>query len=248
MCEPGKLYGVSVGPGDPELLTLKAVRVITTVGFLAVPDAGSARRTALGIISDYARDQRIIDCKVPMTTDQAAIDAAMDQTAAEIRTVLDAGDDVAMITLGDAGVYSSFYSVCDRLRPLGYQVEVVPGVTSFCAAAASLNLPLVTGEESLCILPAAKDDLSCTAAGAEASDAPAAADDLSCAAAGADTLLLMKAGRAPKALARRLESTGYEVSMVENCGLAEEKLYREAESIPEHAGYFSLMIAKRTRG
>ena len=165
-----------------------------------------------------------------------------------IESHLKAGKNVVFLTLGDPSIYSGFSYLQKLVTQDGFPTETVSGVTSFCAAAASLNLPLVTGEESLCILPAAKDDLSCTAAGAEASDAPAAADDLSCTPANADTLLLMKAGRAPGALAERLRSAGYDVSMVENCGLAEEKLYREAESIPEHAGYFSLMIAKRTRG
>ena len=230
MCEPGKLYGVSVGPGDPELLTLKAVRVITTVGFLAVPDAGSARRTALGIISDYARDQRIIDCKVPMTTDQAAIDAAMDQTAAEIRTVLDAGDDVAMITLGDAGVYSSFYSVCDRLRPLGYQVEVVPGVTSFCAAAARLGQPLCRGRENLLVV---------SATGGVDDDVLSVPANKVC----------MKAGKSLGKLEDSLRDRGElgKASLVANVGMDGEVVAANLEELDQPTGYFSVVLVREDR-
>ncbi len=228
----GILYGVGTGPGDPELMTLRAVRLIRENAVIACAGkdarASLAYRIALQAVPELA-DKTILSIDMPMIRDRDVLIQSHRDGADLIESHLKAGKNVVFLTLGDPSIYSGFSYLQKLVTQDGFPTETVSGVTSFCAAAASLNLPLVTGEESLCILPAAKDDLSCTAAGA-------------------DTLLLMKAGRAPKALARRLESTGYEVSMVENCGLAEEKLYREAESIPEHAGYFSLMIAKRTRG
>ena len=228
----GILYGVGTGPGDPELMTLRAVRLIRENHIIAC--AGKDARTslacriALQAVPELA-DKTILSIDMPMTRDRDILIQSHRVGADLIESHLKAGKNVIFLTLGDPSIYSGFSYLQKLVTQDGFPTETVSGVTSFCAAAASLNLPLVTGEESLCILPAAKDDVSCTPANA-------------------DTLLLMKAGRAPGALAEQLKNAGYDVSMVENCGLSEEKLYREAESIPEHAGYFSLMIAKRTRG
>ena len=264
----GILYGVGTGPGDPELMTLRAVRLIRENAVIACAGkdarASLAYRIALQAVPELA-DKTILSIDMPMTRDRDILIQSHRVGADLIESHLKVGKNVVFLTLGDPTIYSGFSYLQKLVTADGFPTETVSGVTSFCAAAASLNLPLVTGEESLCILPAAQDSvlgnlsaaeapdapaadgISCTPVGAEAPDAPAA-ESISCTPASADTLLLMKAGRAPGTLAERLRSAGYDVSMVENCGLAEEKLYREAESIPEHAGYFSLMIAKRTRG
>lgn len=246
----GILYGVGTGPGDPELMTLRAVRLIRENHIIACAgkDARTslAYRIALQAVPELA-DKTILSIDMPMTRDRDILIQSHRVGADLIESHLRAGKNVVFLTLGDPSIYSGFSYLQKLVTQDGFPTETVSGVTSFCAAAASLNLPLVTGEESLCILPAAKDSVLGNLSGAEAPDAPAA-DGISCTPASADTLLLMKAGRAPGALAEQLKNAGYDVSMVENCGLSEEKLYREAESIPEHAGYFSLMIAKRTRG
>ena len=216
-----------MGPGDPELLTVKAVRVIRSVGCLAVPDTGGEKRTALDIVADYLGDQRIIDCEVPMTRDQSGVDAAMDRNVRAIREELDAGTDVAMVTLGDATVYSSFFPVHDRLVALGYEVEVVPGVTSFCAAAARLGMPLCQGNQNLLIVSAA--------GGADASLLDVRANKV-----------FMKAGRALPGLRKELAARGQleGSSLVCNLGMPDERVYPSLGDVDGAAGYFSLVLTR----
>ena len=133
--KPGILYGVGVGPGDPELLTLKAQRVLRTADVIAVPDKGAGEKTALTIIGDLAEEKELLLCPAPMVRDRKALDAARDGIASRIAAVLDQGRSVAFITLGDPTVYSTYLYIHKRVRALGYEAEIVPGVPSFCAAA-----------------------------------------------------------------------------------------------------------------
>ena len=103
----GKLYGVSVGPGDPELLTLRAARRLGEVDCVAAPDIGGSSRTALRIIERYIEGKQLVDCASPMTSDQSRTGAAYDAIAEELASLLDAGKSVAFVTLGDASVYST---------------------------------------------------------------------------------------------------------------------------------------------
>ena len=98
----GKLYGVSVGPGDPELLTLKAIRVIEEADVIAVPNIGHGRQTALSIAAEYIQGKTQIECSTPMTRDREASKCAYDQIADQLASLLDEGKDIAFIALGDA--------------------------------------------------------------------------------------------------------------------------------------------------
>lgn len=151
--EKGTLYGVSVGPGDPENLTLKAVRVLKAADVIAAPSTGRNRQTALGIVADCIAGKPIVDCLTPMSKDLAVVARAHDKIADDICALLDEGKDVAFITLGDAGVYSTYYYTHERVVARGYRAEVVPGVTSFCDAAARLGRPLCEGSEPLLVVP-----------------------------------------------------------------------------------------------
>lgn len=159
----GILYGIGVGPGDPELLTLKAHRILSGVGVLAVPtstsDAGSM---AMGVIAPIlaarraeGREPEIVSMLFPMTRDETVLAAARTANGEILLEALSRGD-VAFVALGDILFYSTFGNLLaglgDRIPDLS--VEVVPGVTSYSAAAGRLAEPLVQASERMAILPA----------------------------------------------------------------------------------------------
>lgn len=226
----GRLYGVSVGPGDPDLLTVKAIRVIEAADVVAVPDVGRGRgrRSALDIVAGHLSDQEVLDCPFPMTRDREALDAAHEEVADQLARQLDAGKTVALVTLGDAGVYSSFYYVADRLRERGYEVEVIPGVPSFCAAAARLARPLCAGSEILTVVPVAGCD---DRALSRALDLPGGK-------------VFMKVGRDLPRLHRALEARGLAdgAALAVDLGLPTERVEEGPLSADAEPGYFSLVL------
>ena len=222
----GKLYGVGVGPGDPELLTLKAVRVLREADVVLVPDSVKADKTALHIASAYLQNKTVETVTTPMVRDKAVVDAAYTAAAGRICALLDQGKQVAFLTLGDPTVYSTYMYIHEKVLARGYDVEVVPGVPSFCAAAARLNLSLCQGSEPLLIVPASH---------------------------GAEGLLdvkankvFMKAGKSILELQSQLRDRGLldHAAMVENCSMENERVYPRFADLQEASGYFSLVIAK----
>ncbi|MBF0573194.1 MAG: precorrin-2 C(20)-methyltransferase [Desulfamplus sp.] len=151
----GKLYGVGVGPGDPELLTLKAVRIINEAD--VVFTAASAKRDyslALEIARPHLSENVVIKfLSFTMTQDKEAAEAAWESNAEEIASILRDGKNAAFLTLGDPMTYSTFGYILKNIKKVmpDAQVETVPGITSFHAAAARLNRTLVEAEESLLI-------------------------------------------------------------------------------------------------
>lgn len=224
----GILYGVGVGPGDPELLTLKARRILTEADVIAVPDKGAGEKTALGIVGAYIQGKPLHSCAAPMIRDQAELDRVWDRTAAELCALLDQGKTVAFITLGDPSVYSTYMYIHRRVLAAGYEARVIPGVPSFCAAAAALGDGLCDGSDRLLIVPASHRDVSdCLEVDAN--------------------LVFMKAGREIGALRATLADRGLleGASMVENCGMETERVCSRFADAPEDSGYFSLVVVKR---
>ena len=161
MTEKATLYGIGVGPGDPELVTLKARRLIEAAVVIAYPMARHGRSIARTIAAPYLRSDQIELAMIyPVTTEEsdhpggyeAALSQFYDQWAATLATHLDAGRDVAILCEGDPMFYGSYIYLHERLAP-HYRTEVVPGVTSFSAAAASAGIPLARRDEVLSILP-----------------------------------------------------------------------------------------------
>ena len=158
---PGTLYGVGLGPGDPELITIKAARLIAAAEVVAYHSARHGRSIARGVAAPYLRGDQIEEPLVyPLTVEttdhpggyQGAIDDFYATSAAKLAVHLDAGRDVVVLCEGDPLFYGSYMHLHKRLSP-SYPTEVVPGVTSVSAAAAVLGRPLVEGEEILTILP-----------------------------------------------------------------------------------------------
>jgi precorrin-2/cobalt-factor-2 C20-methyltransferase len=222
----GKLYGIGVGPGDPELMTLKAVRMIENCDILAVPgkkkEDSVAYRIACGATNLSKKE--CLGIYMPMTKDRARLKEAHENGIRTLREQLDEGKTVAFLTLGDPTVYSTYMYLHKGIAAMGYETEIISGIPSFCAAAARLNISLVEKAEELHVIPA-------TYQTGEALDMPG-------------TKVFMKTGKTMGALKEKLCEAGGEIYMVENCGMENEKLYYSAEEIDEHAGYYSLVILK----
>lgn len=225
--EKGILYGVGVGPGDPELLTLKAVNILKAADVIAVPDKGSGEKTALNIVQRYVEGKPLLPCVTPMIRDLKQLDAAHDQIADALCALLAEGKTVAYITLGDPSVYSTYIYIHDRVLARGYEAVMVPGVPSFCAAAARLGTALCERSQRLMVVPASHKDISdCLRSDAN--------------------LVFMKAGREIGVLKETLRAHGLleRASLVENCTMAGERVYPHFADMPEGSGYFSVVLVK----
>jgi precorrin-2 C20-methyltransferase/precorrin-3B C17-methyltransferase len=159
----GRLYGVGVGPGDPDLMTVKARRLIETTTVIAYPIAASP--TAKGVARSIAEpfltdDHTLVPMVYPVTTGttdhpggyEGALSDFYDASAQELAGHLDAGRDVVVLCEGDPFFYGSYMYLHERLAPR-YPAEVVPGVTAFSGAAASAGLPLVKRDDVLVVIP-----------------------------------------------------------------------------------------------
>ena len=152
----GILCGIGVGPGDPELLTLKAVRKIKESDIILLPAATRESCHSYGIarLAVPEIDEKEIICRnFPMTRDTAALDAAHDAIAEEVLGWMRQGKKVAFLTIGDPTVYSTFTYIASRIRVAGGQTETISGIPSFCAAAARLGISLGDREEQIRIIP-----------------------------------------------------------------------------------------------
>ena len=222
----GTLYGVGVGPGAPDLITLRAARLIEGAKVIAYPTLAGAASFARSIAADLIKDgtQEIV-MDVPMTTDRAPAQAAYDTGAAEIAAALNAGHDVVCLCEGDPFFYGSFMYLFARLSDR-YRVEVVPGVTSITACAARAGLPLAARNERLTVLPG-----------------PLPEDELRDRIAGAESVVIMKVGRHLAKIRAVIGDLGLTEGAVyvERATLADEVVLPLAKA-PEKAPYFSMIL------
>ena len=238
----GRLYVVGVGPGDPELLTLKASRILGEVGCICVPK-GKEEGTSLALsIAEEAvslEGKEIVEIYFPMikTAGASSGDELDTQWAGAVDTLLHRlgrGVDVAFITIGDPCVYSTFFSIFDRLlsRSPGLSIEIVPGISSINAAAARAIVPLGLGDERIAILPA---------------NYPGDLDDVLLR---FNTVVLMKVHKVfDEVVARlsRLDLLNASV-YVSRAGMAGEQIRRDLKSVhKDDLDYFSLIIVRRQR-
>ena len=223
----GIAYGVGVGPGDPELMTLKAGRLIRENDLFAVPGKDPRQSVAYKIAVQAApelAEKEVISVYMPMVKNRELIDEEHKKGAKILEEYLDRGRNVVYLTLGDPTVYCTFSYLQHILEADGYTVELVSGIPSFCAAAARLNLPLGEWDEPIHIIPAAHKL-------EKLSEEPG-------------NYVLMKSASYMKEVKDILRESGRAVNAVIDCGMESEIVCRSVDEIPDDAGYFSLIIAK----
>jgi len=227
----GRLYGLGVGPGDPELMTLKAVRILSEVPVIAFPAPESGESTARMIAARFippGRDE--IAIRVPMRPGPEPAEI-YDRATEEIATHLAAGRDVAVLCEGDPFFYGSFIYLHDRLAHR-FPTIVVPGVTSLTACAAANKRPLVRRDDALAVLPATLSDA-----------------DLERHMADADAAAILKVGRhlgRMRALLGRLGLTDVS-SYVAHATRPDELVSPLAAFAHEEAPYFSMILVAKAR-
>ncbi|MDH6577221.1 precorrin-2 C(20)-methyltransferase [Kitasatospora sp. MAP5-34] len=231
----GRLYGVGLGPGDPELVTVRAAGLIGKADVVAYHSARHGRSIARSIAEPYLRGDQIEEQLVyPVTVEttdhpggyRGALDEFYEEAAARLAAHLDAGRDVVVLAEGDPLFYGSYQHMHKRLADR-YPTEVVPGVTSVSAAAARLGKALVEAEEVLTILPGTLPE-----------------EELTARLASTDSAVIMKLGRTFPTVRRALERAGRldEAQYVERATMAGERTARLADVDPETVPYFSVAV------
>ena len=160
-CAPGTLYGIGIGPGDPDWITVKGAALLAQCRHVVVPKASdTADSTALAIIKKHLNpDARIHETVFPMVTQKEALEARWQAAAARVAELLSAGDDVCFPTLGDPFLYSTYVYLIRALKQINPEVKIstIPGVNAFSAVAAATAFTVGEGKQPVTIIPSADD-------------------------------------------------------------------------------------------
>ena len=232
----GRLYGIGVGPGDPELLTIKAQRLLQNVPVICFTQLDDGKESyALGVVRGVldAAKPEFLAITIPSDDDTPVSPQTWADAAKNIAEHLHQGRDVAFITEGDPMLYSEFFHVLENVKSVvsDLEVEVVPGVSSVMAAAASSGMPLVTHGQRLTILPKVYG-----------------IDDLREAITNSDTTVLMEVNRDLIQALANLEKLGLtgKATYVRQASTARETVVEDISKLSaEDLDYFSLLIIRR---
>ena len=227
----GCLYSIGVGPGDPELMTLKAVHTISKCPVLVLPAESRQKCVAYQIARQILPeiDEKEAVCLVmPMTKNKEKLERNHEEGAVKVAQILEEGRDAAFLTIGDPTVYATSMYIHQRVAQMGYQTQIISGVPSFCAAAAKLGVSLGEKQEQIHVIPASYDiEMAMQLSG---------------------TKILMKAGKKRPFVKQCVKKHQGWAAMVENCGMPDEHLWINPDSMPDQPGYYTLVIAKDGRG
>ena len=229
--ECGRLYGLGVGPGDPELLTLKALRLLRTVPVVAYPAPEHGDSFARSIVAAWIEGhQREIAIRFPMRPGPPPV-GIYETAAAALAAELESGRDVALLCQGDPLFYGSFINLLTRLAGR-YRIEIVPGVSSLTAVAAAAAFPLVSQDETLAVIPAMLEE-----------------DQIAARLAECDTAAIVKLGRHVAKVRRVLDRLGLLDSAVyvEHATLPTQRTVPLAAIESDEAPYFSMVLIARSR-
>lgn len=227
----GTFYGVGIGPGDPQLLTIKGKDVLERADIIAYPQSrGDHDSTALQIVAPYVAGKETLSFVLPMTKDAEALAAAWRDASLTIMAQLDQGKSVAFITLGDPSLFSTFMYVFRPIRERGYAWEIIPGVTAPTAAAAVLGCGLADSQESLAITAATADLAALEAIIAQH-----------------DNIVLMKGASRWEALSSLLEKMDLTdcTAAVEHCTMADQRVFQDIRQMPVDLSYFLTAIIRK---
>lgn len=223
----GSFYGVSVGPGDPELITVKALRRLEQTEVLAVPRTRGEHTMALDILRGILdlRGKELLYLDFLMSRDRSATERSHREMAERVCAYLEEGRDVAMLNIGDASIFGTWGYLRSLVEAAGYRTETIPGVPSFCAAAAVLNRSLTEKGSPLTVIPGAYKGVG------EALRSPG-------------TKVLMKAGNALPEAIRLLEEAGLasRTGGVADCGLPTQRVFRDLRALDGAGEYFVTLL------
>jgi precorrin-2/cobalt-factor-2 C20-methyltransferase len=228
----GRLFGVGVGPGDPDLMTVAARRAVEQADVVAHFAAAGRPGNAWNVVAPFVT-QRALRLEYPVTTEridhheyERLLEHFYEESSRRVAAELDAGLDVAVVCEGDPFFYGSYMYIHERLGHR-YPTTVIPGVTSVSAAAAAAGVPLVAMDETLTIVPGVRSR-----------------DELANALDGADAAVVMKVGRRLHDVRDALRTTGLEdrAIYVERASCAAERVLPLADTTGVDAPYFSLVL------
>ena len=233
----GKLYGIGVGPGDPELLTVKAVKAIEAADVIISPTKKMGKPSiALQIAKPYIKPEtKLVVMDFPMlslSAERETLEKQWGENADQSQSMLNWGQNAVFLTLGDPMVYSTYSYVMEFLIDRGMEVETISGVPSFCSLAAHLNLPLTQGEESLGVVGMTQTE--------EEVDAVLDAHQ---------NIVVMKVSANAKGLAKALRERHLEdyFVMISNIGMDSEKVTRDIADLEKKVPYLSTVLIKKAK-
>ena len=225
----GKFIGIGVGPGDPDLLTVKAVKALNNVDVICAPKSAESKPSvALSIIKPVLEDRKseyeTLEPLFPMIEDKKALQIYWNDAASLIIEKLNVGLDVAFITLGDPAVFSTFSYVFKIIEGLNFETMIIPGITSFTGCAASAKIALAEKDEIIVIVPKVDGRLSQILEYG-------------------DTFVIMKTSRHPNMLKEIMnnDKRDKEIISVQNCSMKDEKILN---GFFEDKKYLSTTIVK----
>jgi precorrin-2/cobalt-factor-2 C20-methyltransferase len=222
----GIFYGIGVGPGEPELLTLKAVNILQKIDVLAIPESKKEKGSvAYEIVKPYLKKEiEILVLTFPMINDNDKKAKFREENALKIKKKIDEGKLTAFLTLGDPMIYSTYIYLLENLRGLGVKFETVPGITSFSAIASRIGYPIVKGDEKFGVISSFDKDTEIIAGLF-------------------DTLIFMKVSAYKNEFLDLLKKLKRKFVLISNVGKANERIIVSIEDFEkEDITYFSTVI------
>lgn len=250
----GVLYGIGVGPGDPELMTLKAINTIKACDIIAIPAVSKEECYAYSIVQAVLPEiekKHIMCTPFPMIKDKEKLTISHNKIYCDIVSELEDGKNVAMLTLGDPSVYSTYMYIHKRVMQAGFTAVMISGVPSFCAAAARLGISLGEMRDEIHIIPASYDVRDTMGYGGtcvymKSGKKLAELIEMLRTTDGSDTKTDEEADMClsdvnSKGGIRKKKMTVYGVT---NCGMESESVYRGLDELTEAKGYLTIVIVK----
>lgn len=226
----GQFIGIGVGPGDEELLTIKAVKAIKTADVIVVPVAKEEQSSeALTIAKTYIEEQTIVKLVFPMIKDQQK---RKDNLLKNIKIIQQYSDQtVVFLTIGDPTIYATYIYIIEQLKGSPLTIETIPGITTLNAISSSLNLPIAMRDESFAVCPMSH-----------------ASEKIKSIIDNHDNVILMKVSRAPMVLYQILKEKDLDnkIVLASNIGKANQKISYDIEAlVNSRLSYFSTVILKK---